>query len=111
MFPAAECVFADLIAPQQYHIIQLLSRLTEMTFNFRDGFSEHQLTLYENLIQRLSIMNNYLDYVHVSSMHSSSAQIKSKSKLTPTVGWYYSLASRLSGCSHCKIKACIYARE
>ena len=37
LFPVAECILGDLLSPSKFHLLQLLSRITEMVFNFRSG--------------------------------------------------------------------------
>ena len=52
MYPAAECALAGIIPDNNYHLVQTLSRLTEMTFSMRDRFDENMLHLYNSLIHR-----------------------------------------------------------
>ena len=56
LFPMSECIFSGLLPDNNYHVIQLLSRITEMVYNFRDGLDEAMLKLFEDLIFRFVLL-------------------------------------------------------
>ena len=60
MFPASEVIFQELIGNkfrnEHYNLLQLLARITEMVFNFRDGWSEDMLKTFDSLVKRFVIM-------------------------------------------------------
>lgn len=55
-FPASEVILAGLLEPQEYHIWQLVTRMTEMTFNKRNGWSHDDVVLFEKLAKRYIIL-------------------------------------------------------
>ena len=56
-FPAAEIVFRGIVEDSTYNIIQMGARITEMVFNFRDGWSKDMLDIFESLVKRYVVIH------------------------------------------------------
>lgn len=56
-YPASEVLLAGLVEPMQYHLWQLLARMTELTFYHRNMWTHDDLSLFDNLANRFIILN------------------------------------------------------
>ena len=55
-FPVAECILGDLLNAKDFHIFQLVSRMTEIMFHFRDGWNKYIVELSDKLTKRHLIL-------------------------------------------------------
>ena len=51
-FPVSECILGDLLNMKEFHIWQLVARMTELMFNFRSGWTREHLHLFDKLARR-----------------------------------------------------------
>lgn len=55
-FPASEVIMADLLEEREFHIWQLIVRMTELVFGIRAGWNHDDVNLFEKLAQRYLIL-------------------------------------------------------